>query len=233
MPLTLQVEKDAIEFLDEIEEILKRNLNEGERELILRAYAFAKYAHEGDYRASGDPFIEHPKEVARILARLGVDIPSIVAGLLHDTVEDSHGKITLEMIKEDFGEEIARIVDGVTKVSRINAPVEMGKAKEKLETIQKMLFAMAEDMRVIFVKLADRLHNMRTIDFVKDEEKKKYKAQIRDLKKENRRLANKIKNMEKNLEKGPNVVKKKQKSPNVDKVAQLKAKLRKEFGKQN
>ena len=176
MSLTLQVEKDAIKFSNEIEKILKRKLNAGERKPIIRAYAFAKYAHEGDYRASGDPFIEHPKEVARILARLGVDIPSIVAGLLHDTVEDSHGKVTLKMIKEDFGEEIARIVDGVTKVSRINAPVEMGKAKEKLETIQKMLFAMAEDMRVIFVKLADRLHNMRTIDFVKDEEKKKYKA---------------------------------------------------------
>ena len=166
---------------NEIEEILKRKLNAGEREPIIRAYAFAKYAHEGDYRASGDPFIEHPKEVARILARLGVDIPSIVAGLLHDTVEDSHGKVTLKMIKEDFGEEIARIVDGVTKVSRINAPVEVGRAKEKLETIQKMLFAMAEDMRVIFVKLADRLHNMRTIDFVKDEEKKKFVFELKQV----------------------------------------------------
>ncbi len=174
MNITIKSEADA--YVDEIEKILERELSEEERETLRKAYAIAEYAHEGDLRLSGEPFFEHPKEVARILTRLKVDIPSIAAGLLHDTVEDSHGKVTLEMLKEEFGKDIARIVDGVTKVSRINAPVGNVKARMKLETIQKMLFAMAEDVRVIFVKLADRLHNMRTLQYVKNEEKRRYKA---------------------------------------------------------
>ncbi len=176
MKIDTSISEEASRFVRDIEGILKGKLSPENRELILKAYSFAEIAHEGDYRLSGEPFIEHPKEVARILARLGVDIPSIVAGLLHDTVEDSHGKVTLEMIEENFGKEIARIVDGVTKVSRINAPVGEGRVKDKIETIQKMLFAMAEDIRVIFVKLADRLHNMRTLEHVRDEEKRLYKA---------------------------------------------------------
>ncbi len=172
----IRTDEKAEKFVSEIEEITGKKLSDLEREKLLKAYAMAEYAHEGDFRQSGEPFVEHPKEVSRILARLGVDMDSIIAGLLHDTVEDSHGKVTLDYIKREFGEDIAKIVDGVTKVSRINAPVGEGKVREKLETIQKMLFAMAEDIRVIFVKLADRLHNMRTIDFVKDEEKKRYKA---------------------------------------------------------
>jgi len=110
------------------------------------------------------------------VASLKLDVESIVAALLHDAIEDSNGKVTFETIEKHFGKEIALIVDGVTKVSRINAPVGNVEQRKKLETIQKMLFAMAEDVRVIFVKLADRLHNMRTIDFVEDEEKKRYKA---------------------------------------------------------
>ncbi len=174
--MSVEIGERAERFVVEIENILGRELSQEEREKLMRAYSVAEYAHEGDFRQSGEPFVEHPKEVSRILARLNVDVDSIIAGLLHDTVEDSHGKVTLEDIRREFGDEIAKIVDGVTKVSRINAPVGEGKVREKLETIQKMLFAMAEDIRVIFVKLADRLHNMRTIDFVKNEEKKRYKA---------------------------------------------------------
>jgi len=170
------VSEKGLKFAREIEEILERELSEAERERIARAYDMAEYAHEGAFRASGEPFIEHPKEVARILATLKVDVDSIVAALLHDTVEDSEGRVTLKDIEREFGREVARIVDGVTKVSRINAPVGDSEAREKLETIQKMLFAMAEDMRVIFVKLADRLHNMRTMKYIKDEEKRRYKA---------------------------------------------------------
>ena len=166
----------GIDFAKELERISGREFSEEEIEKIAKAYDVAEYAHEGYFRASGEPFVEHPKEVARILANLKVDSDTLAAALLHDVVEDSEGKVTLEDIKRIFGKEIARIVDGVTKVSRINAPIGNSRAREKLETIQKMLFAMAEDMRVIFVKLADRLHNMRTMSYIKDEEKRRYKA---------------------------------------------------------
>ncbi len=170
------ISEKGIGFAKEIEGILGRRLKEQEVEKIAKAYDMAEYAHEGYFRASGEPFIEHPKEVARILASLKVDVDSLVAALLHDTVEDSEGKVTLKDIEYTFGKDIAKIVDGVTKVSRINAPVGESKAREKLETIQKMLFAMAEDMRVIFVKLADRLHNMRTMKYIKNPEKRRYKS---------------------------------------------------------
>ncbi len=170
------ISEKGISFAKELENILERKLDEPDIEKIARAYDMAEYAHEGYFRASGEPFIEHPKEVARILASLRVDVDSLVAALLHDTVEDSEGKVTLRDIEYTFGKDIAKIVDGVTKVSRINAPVGDSKAREKLETIQKMLFAMAEDMRVIFVKLADRLHNMRTMKYIKNPEKRRYKS---------------------------------------------------------
>ncbi len=176
MVMTLNLKESYDAYIKDIENLLGRKLTKSEYDVISRAYDVAKYAHYGFYRKSGEPFFTHPVEVSKILAGLHVDVVSIVAGLLHDTVEDSEGKVTLEDIKREFGEEVARIVDGVTKVSRLNAPVNGSKAREKLETIQKMLFAMAEDIRVIFVKLADRLHNMRTINFVDDEQKKRYKA---------------------------------------------------------
>ncbi|ODN30815.1 RelA/SpoT family protein [Fervidobacterium thailandense] len=163
-------------LISELEQLLGRELNEREKELIAKAYEIAEVAYSGLVRKSGEPFITHPIEVAKIVASLKLDVESIVAALLHDAIEDSNGKVTFETIEKHFGREIALIVDGVTKVSKINAPVGNVEQRKKLETIQKMLFAMAEDVRVIFVKLADRLHNMRTIDFVEDEEKKRYKA---------------------------------------------------------
>ncbi len=174
--LRAMLSEKGIAFAKELEKIAERIFSDDDVDKIARAYDMAEYAHEGYFRASGEPFIEHPKEVARILASLKVDTDSLVSALLHDTVEDSEGKVTIKDIEAVFGSEIARIVDGVTKVSKINAPVGNSKAREKLETIQKMLFAMAEDMRVIFVKLADRLHNMRTMKYLKSEEKKRYKA---------------------------------------------------------
>ncbi|RKX54216.1 MAG: bifunctional (p)ppGpp synthetase/guanosine-3',5'-bis(diphosphate) 3'-pyrophosphohydrolase, partial [Thermotoga sp.] len=172
----LQIQKEAEEFVDELASIKGHEFLQKERDLISKAYVVASKAHEGMVRFSGEPFINHPKEVARILASLGMDVVTITAGLLHDVVEDSEGKVTLDDVIKIFGREIARIVDGVTKVSSINPPVGMSDMKRKIETIQKMFLAMAEDMRVIFVKLADRLHNMRTIQYVRDEEKKRYKA---------------------------------------------------------
>jgi len=138
-----------------VRQFLKIPLHEEELKMLAKAYDIAVYGHEGFFRESGEPFIVHPVEVCKILAAMNVDVVTLAAAL---------------------GPEVERIVDGVTKVSRINAPVGNSDTQAKVETIQKMLFAMAEDMRVIFVKLADRLHNMRTIDFVRDEAKKRYKA---------------------------------------------------------
>lgn len=167
---------DCENFVRDLERLLDKKVSKDEKEKIEQALEMAKMAYEGLYRKSGEPFIVHPIEVAKIVAMLKLDMDSIIAAILHDAIEDSNGKVTYEMIEKRFGKSIALIVDGVTKVSKINAPVGNVEQRKKLETIQKMLFAMAEDIRVIFVKLADRLHNMRTIDFVDDAEKKRYKA---------------------------------------------------------
>jgi GTP pyrophosphokinase len=127
--------------------------------LLQRAYEAAELAHRGQYRKSGDPYITHPLAVATILADLGMDTTTLVAGLLHDTVEDTgYG---LDKVTADFGEEVARLVDGVTKLDK----VKFGEAAEA-ETIRKMIIAMARDPRVLVIKLADRLHNMRTMRFL-------------------------------------------------------------------
>ncbi len=151
-------------------------MEEADVQRLEKAIEMAEVAYEGIYRKSGEPFITHPIEVAKIVASLKLDVDSLIAAILHDAIEDSNGRVTYEMIEKTFGRDVAVIVDGVTKVSKINAPVGNIEQKKKVETIQKMLFAMAEDVRVIFVKLADRLHNMRTIDYVEEEEKRRYKA---------------------------------------------------------
>jgi len=126
--------------------------------LIQKAYIFTAKAHEGQTRRSGEPYLVHPLEVANILAEMRMDESVIVAGLLHDTVEDT--KASIEEIDADFGEEVADIVDGVTKISQITFD---SKEHAQAENIRKMILAMAEDIRVLIVKLADRLHNMRTL----------------------------------------------------------------------
>ena len=130
--------------------------------LLQRAYDVAEAAHAGQKRKSGDPYITHPLAVATILAGLGMDTTTLVAALLHDTVEDT-GE-TLEKITAEFGSEVAHLVDGVTKIDR----VKLGDAAQA-ETIRKMIVAMARDPRVLVIKLADRLHNMRTLRFLPPE----------------------------------------------------------------
>jgi GTP pyrophosphokinase len=125
---------------------------------IRRAYAFAEAAHEGQQRLSGEPFIEHPLAVATILAELGLDTTTLVAGLLHDTVEDT--PVTLEELQGEFGREVVRIVDGLTKIETIGFKT---REHEQAENVRKMIVAMAGDIRVLLIKLADRLHNMRTL----------------------------------------------------------------------
>ena len=127
--------------------------------LLQRAYDTAARWHAGQFRKSGDPYITHPLAVATILANLGMDTVTLAAALLHDTIEDT--EYTLEAMREEFGAEIALLVDGVTKLDR----VKLGDAA-KAETIRKMVVAMAKDPRVLVIKLADRLHNMRTLAFL-------------------------------------------------------------------
>jgi guanosine-3',5'-bis(diphosphate) 3'-pyrophosphohydrolase len=139
---------------------------------VQRAYDMAAAAHEGQKRRSGDPYISHPVAVAGILADLGMDVPTICAAILHDTVEDT--KIEIETIREQFGELVAVIVDGVTKLDKVKKTDAAAQAAQS-ETIRKMVIAMSRDPRVLVVKLADRLHNMRTLRFL-PEHKQELKA---------------------------------------------------------
>ena len=125
---------------------------------IYRAYLFGAQAHEGQHRASGEPYIHHPIEVARILAQMRLDYETIVAAILHDVIEDT--ETVKDQIAEEFGAEVADLVDGVSKLTQISFK---SKAEFQAENFRKMLLAMARDIRVILVKLAVGLHNMRTL----------------------------------------------------------------------
>ena len=137
------------------------NNNKEDWALIRKAYQFAMKAHAGQKRVSGDSYITHPLGVANILSELELDLGTIITGLLHDVLEDT--PVTYEEIEEEFGEEVASLVDGVTKLSRMEF---RSKEEHQAETWRKMFVAMARDIRVILVKLADRTHNMRTLRFL-------------------------------------------------------------------
>lgn len=136
-------------------------------DLIKKAYVFSAKVHQGQVRRSGEPYLNHPLEVTNIIADLKMDVPSLVTGLLHDTVEDTW--TSLEEIERHFGKEIAELVDGVTKVSKLSFASEK---EEQAENFRKMIIAMSRDIRVIVIKLADRLHNLRTLGFL-DEDRQK------------------------------------------------------------
>ena len=139
-----------------------------DEDTLNRAYVFAMKAHGSQSRASGDPYFLHPLGVAELLARMKLDSASIVTGLLHDTVEDTDA--TLEQIEQLFGKEIAKLVDGVTKLTRIELQSDHTK---HAENFRKLVLAMSADIRVLLVKLADRLHNMQTLHFIRDAEKRR------------------------------------------------------------
>ena len=152
----------------ELVETVKQYDPSADEQAINRAYVFSMKAHGAQKRASGDPYFSHPVEVAGILTHYRLDGASIITALLHDTVEDT--RATLPEIEDLFGAEIAKLVDGVTKLSQLEIT---GSESRQAENFRKLLLAMSEDLRVLLVKLADRLHNMRTLDHIRDREKRK------------------------------------------------------------
>src|SRR5712671_5711254 len=152
----------------ELVELVKSYDPNADEGLLNRAYVYSMKAHGSQLRASGDPYFSHPIQVAGLLAQMKLDSASIVTGLLHDTVEDTVA--TLDDIERQFGPEIGRLVDGVTKLSRIELQSDQTK---QAENFRKLVLAMSEDIRVLLVKLADRLHNMQTLRFIKSEDKRR------------------------------------------------------------
>src|SRR6476661_7646023 len=152
----------------ELVERVKSYDPDADEALLDRAYVFSMQAHGTQKRASGDPYYSHPIEVAGILTDLHLDDETIATAILHDTIEDTVA--THEEIEAKFGPNVARLVDGVTKLSKIEAQTENQRAAENL---RKFLLAMSDDIRVLLVKLADRLHNMRTLRFIKDADKRR------------------------------------------------------------
>ena len=155
---------------------LESNSTEAERAMVQKAYTYAAAAHAGQKRLSGEPYLSHPLAVAEILAEMGFDAHSVAAGLLHDTVEDT--KVTLEDLDAEFGEQVADIVDGVTKINMITFD---SKEEQQAENIRKMILAMSHDIRVPVVKLADRIHNMRTLDFQKPHKRQRIAQETMDI----------------------------------------------------
>lgn len=153
-----------------VERVLSYDKN-ADKETLERAYDFSEKAHEEQVRASGDPYFLHPLEVAGILADLKLDSATIITALLHDVVEDT--TYSLADIEKNFGREVARLVDGVTKLSRLELPSDKSR---QAENFRKLVIAMSEDIRVLLVKLADRLHNMRTLHHKADPEKRRKTA---------------------------------------------------------
>ena len=145
-------------------------------EQLRRAYEFSSEVHEGQKRMSGEPYLTHPVAVAGLLADLKLDLPSIICGLLHDTVEDTLA--TLPEIESAFGEEIAVLVDGVTKLSRVNFT---SREEKQAENFRKMIMAMAKDIRVVLIKLADRTHNMRTLQYLASEKQRRIAQETLDI----------------------------------------------------
>ena len=153
----------SIKEIDELIAHIQNYHPEADVQMIRRAYEFSAHAHEGQMRQSGEPYLQHPLAVANILACLKLDVPAIVAGLLHDTVEDTVA--THDELEKQFGEDVARLVDGVTKIGQI--PFKSHEEKQA-ENFRKMVLSMANDIRVVFIKLADRLHNMETLEHLSE-----------------------------------------------------------------
>ncbi|MBQ3604502.1 MAG: bifunctional (p)ppGpp synthetase/guanosine-3',5'-bis(diphosphate) 3'-pyrophosphohydrolase [Clostridia bacterium] len=157
------------EMYDDLKMLIKDSYSPENLEMIDKAYKLAEAAHEGQLRKSGQPYIIHPISVAKILAQMGMDAESLTAAMLHDVVEDT--EISSEDIEKMFGKDIAALVEGVTKLGKVSLS-NVNKEEQQAENIRKMLIAMSHDIRVIIIKLADRLHNMRTLNFMKEQKRR-------------------------------------------------------------
>src|SRR5690349_16907052 len=160
-------------------ELLRRmrdNRPNDDLELVRKAYEFSQKHHSGQQRASGEPYLVHPLEVALVLAEMKMDAGGVAAGLLHDSVEDT--SVTIVDIRKEFGEQVAHIVEGVTKISKIDFS---SREEQQAENLRKMMLAMVDDIRVVLIKLADRLHNMRTLEHLPPERQQKIAKETMDI----------------------------------------------------
>jgi GTP diphosphokinase / guanosine-3',5'-bis(diphosphate) 3'-diphosphatase len=162
--------------IEDIIEKVERNHPGSDVEVVRKAYLFSAMHHKGQTRASGEPYLVHPLEVADLLADMRLDATSVSTGLLHDVVEDT--LVDLGTIKEYFGEEIAYLVDGLTKIAQVSS---LSKEQRQAESLRKMVLAMTTDVRVVLIKLADRLHNMRTMEFLKPEKRARISQETLDI----------------------------------------------------
>ena len=165
------VEQSDAQELDELARRVVAYNPDADLALIRSAYDYSARMHGEQKRESGEPYVTHPLNVALIAAQLKLDVPSIVTALLHDVVEDT--SISLQEVENMFGAEVARLVDGVTKVSKIAFS---SRAEKQAENFRKMIIAMAQDIRVVMIKLADRLHNMRTLGPLGPERQRRFRA---------------------------------------------------------
>ena len=155
---------------------LRANRPNDDLGIVEKAYEFSQKNHAGQTRASGDPYLVHPLEVACVLAEMKMDPAAIAAGLLHDSVEDT--SVTIVDIRKEFGEQVAHIVEGVTKIGRIDFS---SREEQQAENLRKMMLAMVDDIRVVLIKLADRLHNMRTLEHLPPERQQKIAKETLDI----------------------------------------------------
>ncbi|HEX8708646.1 MAG TPA: bifunctional (p)ppGpp synthetase/guanosine-3',5'-bis(diphosphate) 3'-pyrophosphohydrolase [Pyrinomonadaceae bacterium] len=162
--------------IEDIVEKVSRNQPQADLDLLRRAYFFSAREHKGQTRASGEPYLVHPLEVANILADMRLDSVSVATGLLHDVVEDT--LVDLETLRKYFGDEVTLLVDGLTKIAQIS---NVSHEEQQAENVRKMLLAMVNDVRVVLVKLADRLHNMRTLQYLKPEKRKRIAQETMDI----------------------------------------------------
>src|SRR5256885_3068610 len=165
--------------LTKFRELMKRmqeNRPQDDLSLVKKAYDYSLKHHEGQSRASGEPYLVHPLEVALVLSEMKMDPVAVAAGLLHDSVEDT--SVTIVDIRKEFGEQVAHIVEGVTKISRIDLA---SREERQAENVRKMLLAMVDDIRVVLIKLADRLHNMRTLEHLPAERQQQIARETLDI----------------------------------------------------
>src|SRR5438270_3396051 len=160
----------------ELMRLLSANRPNDDLGIVEKAYEFSQKNHAGQLRASGQPYVMHPLEVSCVLAEMKMDPVAIAAGLLHDSVEDT--SVTIVDIRKEFGEQVAHIVEGVTKIGRIDFS---SREEQQAENLRKMMLAMVDDIRVVLIKLADRLHNMRTLEHLPPERQQKIAKETLDI----------------------------------------------------